>query len=293
MTPSFKPKLSELYRAFVAERPYQPGSWANRENVRAISRLAARSITTAAELIDSLPTLPSKLMLFGIWWLGQTKPPGTERVLLRLLHDDPTVRLTCAHTLGMLEGRRTIREFIRIGTTQLSSSIPDTKWLEAVIPGLKWTDDSAAVDILVTIYERTDLPGWLRGDAGDALGCTSQLHDRRTRIFQRVWAAAQRGIHEPDIEVVFWSMYVIMQLATNCYSDGNRRSNRRFDTVLPRLREIAATDQRLAPGFWWPMSGEAQDAIEVIETGTGPQIDAGHRWQGNKERGPCIDRGGA
>lgn len=292
--PSPPPKLSELYQAYLAERTdmgWTGNKWFDRENARAISRLNARGVSTNSELIGALPSLPPKLQSFGVWWLGQTKPPGSGRVLLRMLREDPEIRLTCAHTLGMMKYRPAIREFIRIGTAQLSTPAPDNKWLEAVIPGLKLTDDDQAVEILVSIYERTDLPGWLRGEAGDALGCASQLHDRRTRVFQRVWSAAQQGLHDPDIEVEFWSMYVIMQLATNCYRTDSRRTNRRFDAVLPRLREIAETDQRLAPGFWWPMCGEAQDAIEVIETGNGPVVDAGERWQGHPERGPCVDRG--
>ncbi len=36
------------------------------------------------------------------------------------------------------------------------------------------------------------------------------------------------------------------------------------------------------------MSAEAEDAICVIETGYQQENDAGHRWQGNIERGPMI-----
>ena len=287
------PKLTDLDQAYLAERTKagETGRAAfDRENSRAISRLRARGITTNSELLDALPSLPVKLQLFGVWWLGQTEPPGAGRVLLKMLRDDPEIRLTCAHTLGMMNYRPAIREFIRVGTVQLSAPTPDAKLLEAVIPGLKISEDDEAVDILVAIYERTDLPGWLRGDAGDALGFTAQIRDRRTRVFHRVWAAAQLGLHDPDIDVEFWSMYVIMQLATNCDTENRRRTNCRFETVLPRLREIAATDHRLAPGYWWPMCEEAKDAIEVIETGNGPVTDAGESWQGNPERGVSVDR---
>ena len=289
MSPSTS-KLKDGYQAFLAQRKSPGCADFVGENARAISRLSARGVTTTAELIDALPTLPPKLQSFGIWWLGLTKPPGTVRALLQLLRAVPAVRLTCAHSLGMMGSQLAIREFLRISAAQLSSPKPDPKWLDAAIQVLKWTDNPAAVDALVTIFERTDLPGWLRGDAGDALGCASQLHDRRTRVFRRAWAAARLGLHDSDIEVVFWSMYVISQLAQN-YSEHGRRDNRRFESVLPRLRDIADTDQRLAPGFWWPMSAEAEDTIFVIETGNGPQIDAAERWQGNTVRGATIERG--
>ena len=144
-----------------------------------------------------------------------------------------------------------------------------------------------AEEVLLTIYERTDLPGWLRGDAGDALGCCSQLRDRRTRFFRRAWATALNGLDDADIEVQFWSMYVLMQLAQN-YSSNPKHANARFAVALPRLRQIAKTDHRLAPGYWWPMSAEAEDAIEAIKTGSNRENDAGHRWLGNKERGPMV-----
>ena len=125
------------------------------------------------------------------------------------------------------------------------------------------------------------MASWRRADA---LGCCSALHDRRTCVFRRAWTTAQRGIHDTDIEVQFWSMYVIMVLAQN--GSMPTRSNALFAIALPRLRQIAATDHRLAPGYWWPMSAEAEDAIDVIETGHGRDDDAGERWQRNKERGP-------
>lgn len=281
--------LKGNYQAFLDQRQFPGCGDFDRNNARAISRLSARGVTTEFQLIDALPTLPPKLLSFGIWWLGRTRPPGTVRALLRLMHATPAVRLTCAHTLGMMHSRLVIREFLRIGVAQLVSQQPDPDWLDSVILGLKCCDDPAAVDILVTIFERTDLPGWLRGNAGDALGCAPQLHDRRTRLFQRAWAAAQAGLHHSDIEVVFWSMYVTMQLAQN-YSEHCRRKNCRFESVLPRLHEIADTDQRLAPGFWWPMSAEAEDTIVVIETGNGPQIDAAERWQRKTEQGATVTR---
>ena len=139
--------------------------------------------------------------------------------------------------------------------------------------------------VLVEIFERTDLPGWLRGDAGDKLGCGhSKVTDRRTTLFRRCRDAALCGLKEDDIDVQFWSMYVIWQLV----GDHKERRTPGFaglDAALPDLRRIAAEDHRLAPGFWWPMSGEAEDVLHVFEHGQSPEVDAGERWTDTSKRG--------
>lgn len=285
-------KLAELYSDFVAKRSEESRVSCtdfDRKNAQCVARLATRGVTILSELIAALPDLPPKLKDFGIWWLTVTRTRRAESILLQMLHDDPPIRLSCASALAWIRGSRSVREFLRIGQAQLASPSPDEKWLEAVIRGLKLgpSTSSEAEDVLLSIYERTDLPGWLRGDAGDALGCCSQLRDRRTNFFRRAWATALKGLDDTDIEVQFWSMYVIMQLAQNGYSNPNR-SNACFAAALSRLREIAATDHRLAPGYWWPMSAEAEDAIDVIEIGNGREDDASYRWLGNTERDPMV-----
>ncbi len=283
-------KLTELYSDFVRQRSEESRSNCkpfDSNNRRHIARLATRGVATVNELIAVLPQLPPKLKDFGIWWFQVTRPPSAEGTLLRMLHDDPPYRQSCAAALAMIGGRRSLREFLRIGRTQLASKSPDRNWLSAVIQGINLFGDPSpeAEEMLLTIFERTDLPGWIRGDAGDAIGCCGQLRDRRTSFFRRAWAAARNGIGDADIELKFWSMYVIMQLAHND-SLNRTRSNAIFAAALPQLREIAATDHRLAPGYWWPMSAEAEDVIAAIETGNSPENDAGHRWQGHHERGP-------
>ena len=284
-------KLTELYSAFVAKRSEESRascSDMDRKNGRHIARLAARGVTTIPELIAALPELPPKLKDFGLWLISVLKVREAEPLLLNMVHNGPSFRLLCASVLGMVGGRRSKREFIRIGKAQLASQSPDPMWLDAVIQVFKMSrNPTEAEDILLSIYERTDLPGWLRGDAGDALGCCSQLQDRRTSFFRRAWMTALSGLDDTDIEIQFWSMYVIMQLAQND-SSNPKRSNACFAAALPRLREIAATDHRLAPGYWWPMSAEAEDALYVIEHGNGRENDAGERWLGNEERGTMI-----
>jgi hypothetical protein len=79
-------------------------------------------------------------------------------------------------------------------------------------------------------------------------------------------------------------MYLIGRL---CVGSKPQRQSRvsDFDSALPRLRDVAATDRRLAPGYWWPMSGEAEDVICCIETGMSPESDASDRWPDTTKRG--------
>lgn len=287
-------KLAEHYGDFVRRRSEKSRvncKQFDRQNRRHIARLNARGVTTVNELIAVLPRLPPRLKVFGIWWLGVTRPRSAEGTLLRMLHDDPPYRHSYASVLAMIGGRLSIRQFLRIGKTQLASKSPDLNWLAAVILGINPIGNPSpeAEEMLLTIYERTDLPGWLRGDAGNALGCCEQFRDRRTSFFRRTWATARNGIDDADIEMKFWSMYIIMQLAQN-YSSNRTRSNAIFAPALPRLREISATDHSLSPGYWWPMSAEAEDAIAVIETGNGQENDAAVRWHGNPERGSSAMR---
>ena len=250
---------------------------------RCLRQLNERRIQTLGQLLDTLPTLPSKLKDFGISLLQALKAKQAVPVLLRMLSDDTDGRLSCGCAVNAIGGKRIEKSLAQIARRELNSAVPNRFILEAVIHGLKYSDSDAGEDVLVTIFERTDLAGWLRGDAGDALN----VNDRRTRLFQRTWVAALRGLSESDIDVQFWSMFAIAKLASR-NRIGQRVHNERFDAALPRLREIAAQDHRLAPGYWWPMSAEAEDTIACIETGTGLTPEAAERWIGNKERGPWI-----
>jgi hypothetical protein len=75
-------------------------------------------------------------------------------------------------------------------------------------------------------------------------------------------------------------MYLICVLS----SRGARPRSAGFQRGLSALRKIAANDHRLAPGFWWTMSAEAEDAIGCIKTGRWPDPDAAERTT-RKRRG--------
>ena len=284
--------LTQLFADFVAKRTEESRvncAKSDRKNAGQIKRLALHGVTTTRELVDALPRLPTGLRDFGIWWVSRVKARGAQDVLLQLFRDEPKCRLSCASALSFLGGKKAAREFIQIGETQLAMPKPDSDWLYAVIQGLKFPECPRAEEILLTIFERTDLAAWLRGDAGDALSRCPQLEDRRTNFFRRAWKTAMEGIFDMEIEIQFWSMYVIANLALNDYSH-SRRSNHRFHPALPQLHDMKANDHRFAPGLWWPMSAEAEDVICVINTGHWPEHDAGDRWNGNASRGPMNGR---
>jgi len=173
--------------------------------------------------------------------------------------------------------------FVDTGRRELASSKPNGDWLEAVILGFGWNYDPRAEKLLLEIFERTDLPGWIRGDAGDKLGWCKRVLDRRTKLYRRCRTAALRGLEEDSIDVQFWSMYVIGTLATGPRCDGKNRHD--FHEAIPKLRLIAKHDQRLAPGYWWPMSAEAVDVIACINTGQWPNPDAAERCPYRGARG--------
>jgi hypothetical protein len=279
-------ELTVLYERFLRRQSRESQERcvaANRDRARQLRRLQKRGICTVGDLLDQLPRLPGGLKQFGIHLISILQIRQAAPVLLDLM-SDRKVRWVSAAELGFLDsGRKVTQVFLDIARRELTSDSPDPDWLEAVIQGLGSSDDQRAADVLVTIFERLDLPGWLRGDAADKLGCNQFIRDRRTRLFRRCHDTAIRGLDENSIDVQFWSMYLIGSLSgINC-----RRCTRPddFRSVLPRLRDIAANDHRLAPGYWWPLSAEAEDVICCIKKGHWPNPDAADRWIGNTKRG--------
>ena len=253
------------------------------ERIQKLRRLGKQGILTAADLLERLPGLSLSLKQFGIELISLLEIRRGIPVLLDLMLV-PDVRISCAAAIQILRhDKKVTQRFLSIGQRELSSTTSDPLWLDAVILVLGHSDDPGAAEVLVTIFERTDLPGWLRGNAADKLGCCDLACDRRTRLFRRCRTAALRGLADSSIDVQFWSMYVIGSLCSDgIWSHRSRLTG--FESALPRLREFAAHDHRLSPGYWWPMSAEAEDVIECIKTGHWPMRDAGVRWQGKGRR---------
>lgn len=279
--------LTTLYARFVAKQDpdYQTKYLVvNQERESGIRRLRKRGVVTAVDLAQRLPALPKSLKDIGIDLISLFRIKRAVPALLQVLSSSEP-DLQCAHTLSWFNSdRRVKRAMLHIAHRELSSNTPNRFWLEAVVEGLKSSDDRRADEMLVTIFERDDLPGWLRGDAADRLGCCTFVSDRRTKLFRRTRDTALRGLESESIYVQFGSMYLIGALSAERRS-GERSKDKEFAPALRQLRHIAANDKRLSPGFWWPMSAEAEDIIGCIEFAKWPQPDAAERWLGNKSRG--------
>jgi hypothetical protein len=166
---------------------------------------------------------------FGIELTWLLKIRQAVPVLVDVMLDpksDRSVRISCALALYFLKpGSKVTQLFVRIGNRELKSDRPDNDWLEAVIHGLGSPDDPQAVELLVSIFERIDLPGSVRGDAADKLGCVGLVKDRRSALFRRCRDASLRGLNEPSIHVQFWSMYLMGSLCSDLRQRRRYRHN--------------------------------------------------------------------
>jgi hypothetical protein len=280
-------ELTVLYERFLGQQSQELQERCvavNRDRARKLRRLQKRGVLTVADLLQQLPRLPASLKQFAIHLISILQIHQAAPVLLEMM-SDRNVRTACAAAIGCLKsGRKVTQVFLKIARRELTADSPDRDWLEAVIHGLGSSDDPRAADVLVTIFERVDLPGWLRGDAADKLGCNQFIRDRRTRLFRRCHDTAIRGLDENSIDVQFWSLYLIGSLSSDAFRRRHSRPDD-FSPALPRLRDIAANDHRLAPGYWWPLSAEAEDVIGCIEKGHWPDPEAAERWISNTKRG--------
>ena len=205
---------------------------------RCLRQLRERHIQTLSQLLESLPMLPRKLKDFGISLLQALKAKQAVPVLVRMLVDDVEGRFSCGCASYAIGGKQTEKSLVQIARRELNPAVPNRFVLEAVIHGLKFSNSDDVNDVLVTIFERTDLAGWLRGDAGDAI----HVADRRTRLFHRTWVAALRGLTESDIDVQFRSMFAIARL-TAINRIGQRICNARFHAALPRAHDALCARQ--------------------------------------------------
>ncbi len=251
---------------------------------RRLTQLERAGIRNIADLIANMPSLSTKTLdwVIQLCWLLKVKQAAP--VLWQLMAR-PKLRMACAHAMGFLAVNRFERKFAKLGQMELQNPRPDIRQLEVIVAGLRYAIGPEATEVMVSIFERPDLPGWIRGEVGDAIPSIGDVGKRRSKSFNRTVKAAIAGLDDSDINMQFWSMYALGSLACHYKRYPKPSINAIFQPALPKLREIAATDTRLAPGYWWPMSAEAEDAIGCIETGNWPQPDAGERWPSTGPRG--------
>lgn len=281
------PKRSDSLAALlVCFHERQSESWRRsfrvvvRRRSRAVEKLASHGVVTVGHLLERLAGLPRRLSIAGIELVSLLRIGQAAPLLMEMMEAAP-LRMSCATAIAECRQNKRITErLLRIGRRELDAARPDPHWLQAVVEAVRHSDDRRAAELLVGIYERRDLPGAIRGDAADHLGCSSFIGDRRTTLYRRCRTAGIEGLTDDSIDVQFWSLYLIGQLASH-----QLRSVRSgLDEIVPLLRSFAA-DHRLAPGVWWPMSAEAADVLHCLQHGSWPEIDAAERWQG-RGRGP-------
>lgn len=278
-SPTLETLLNDLNKLFEQRyhSPRHPGT--TRREKQQLGQLHKRGITTATDLVRELPVLSPSLKSFGIDLCYRLNLRNSLPVLWQVMESSPSLRPMCGWVISSLKPDGPfVKRVIRIGSEQLRSPHPDPTWLAAVIQAATDSDSLPLTQLLVEIFEREDLPGRIRGDAADKLGCFNLLQDRRTGLYRRARDAAIRGLKSPSIEVQFGCMYLIGALCSNQTTPSRLRSNRRdFNPAIPLLKEIAANDHRLSPGYWWPMSAEAEDILVCINTGQWPHSDAAER----------------
>lgn len=98
----------------------------------------------------------------------------------------------------------------------------------------------------VEVLERQGEYPEIRGQAAEGLANALCSSPRHFAWFRRAEAALIQALDDPFVQVRFWSSFAL----------GSARSRR----AVPKLRELAASDQAMLPG-WWTVAEEAQDAL--------------------------------
>jgi hypothetical protein len=138
---------------------------------RKLDLLKRQRVITVGKLVERIPQLSVELKELAIEIINIMNIRQAIPALLELTADK-SVRVFCAERLGwMKSGRKqVVQYFIGIGHRELVSPNPDIDWLHAVLYGLAHANDPCAAEVLLSVFERLDLPGWLRGEAADKVG---------------------------------------------------------------------------------------------------------------------------
>ena len=115
---------------------------------------------------------------------------------------------------------------------------------------------------LLKVIDRDAAPK-VRAQALETLGMSSTAESERYKLRRRIEKSVVAALSDETHEVRFWA----------CYAAGRLK----IKSALPRLQELAATDDE-DWGQWWYVSEEAADAIEWIGgRDTEPRIPVAQR----------------
>ena len=223
---------------------------------RILMGLHVRGVSSYQQLADVLSSSPEEGLLgAAIGALSYFDKRKTIPLLLQLLRSpDPAVRSHALIGLEMIGGVRSVRALVR----HLHHD-PDPTARERAAHGLAFLPDSRCDDLafeplLAALRNQAEHPA-VRAQAAEGLGNILVFGDRRTRRYKQAQAALIDGLDHPAPDIRFWAAFAF----------GTMRSR----AALPRLRQLAASDTAICPG-WWPVKDEASDAIECILTGDWP-----------------------
>jgi HEAT repeat protein len=232
--------LSELRRGLRTHTRRLPPS------ERAEAEQFAEGLVGAGEkLRDHLVTLiqdaraDSGLRVKAAGLLQSLGDASVTSSLVRVLRDPGApigTRWQVAQALGTLRSRRAVLPLIAV----LQDAGNDLHLRKLAANSLGWIDDPRARTALLRFVEDANQPAEVRGDVAEALAMQGG---------EEAVPALVRVLDDPSAEVRFWALYALGSLGD--------------ESVVSKLEEIAATDDRVLPR-WWSIKKEAQDAIEAI-----------------------------
>lgn len=121
----------------------------------------------------------------------------------------------------------------------------------------------------IEVLERQDEYPEIRAQAAEGLANALECHPRHFAWFRRAEAALIKALDDPSVHVRWWSSFAL----------GSARSKK----SIPKLRELAAHDHTMLPG-WWTVAEEAEDSLlRIARKNTTDRVPTGHNvWSWGK-----------
>lgn len=123
----------------------------------------------------------------------------------------------------------------------------------------------------IEVLEREEEYPEIRAQAAEGLANALECCSPRFAWFRRAETALIRALEDPAVQVRWWASFAL----------GSAKSKK----AVPRLRELAAQDHAVLPG-WWAVAEEAEDALSRIAGKDCPhRVSSGHNtWSWGKGR---------
>jgi len=114
----------------------------------------------------------------------------------------------------------------------------------------------------VEVLEKKDEYPEIRAQAAEGIANALDWYSSRFAWFRRAESALIDALNDPAVQVRWWS----------CFGLAAARSKK----SVPKLRELAAGDHTMLPG-WWTVAEEAEDALlRIAGKDTPDRVPSGH-----------------